>query len=179
MVKKDWLWDRKITIREAKNILKHPEEPKFIELASLLLLRKNSPQEVFKEYLSPIDFCQNWQKIKKMMRKDAWGEPRLYFWQAVYEKVKEKLKKKNIIFKTSLVPVSSDFCREIGCKIKHLRKEGGLTQKELAKKLNISQQIISRIESGRQNVSLLTLENIASKLEVKINFSFSKDTIKS
>jgi len=43
----------------------------------------------------------------------------------------------------------------------------GFSQKELAQKLRISQQIISRIESGRENISLLTLEKVAAALGKK------------
>lgn len=168
-MKKDWLWDRKISIREAKHILKDTEDPKFIELAALLLMRKNSPQEIFKEYISPSDFCHNWAEIKKTMKKDAWGRPRVDFWQAVFEKVKDKL---NISVRAAALPKKDVFCKEIGDKIKELRKKRGLTQSGLARKLRISQQIISRIEKGQQNISLLTLKNIATSLQSEADFEF-------
>jgi DNA-binding XRE family transcriptional regulator len=167
---KDWLWDRKITLQKAKNILRNPEHPKFIELSALLLIRKYSPQEVFPQYLSPAIFCQNWGAIKRIMRKDAWGSPRLLFWQAVYEKVKEKLLKKGKEIKPAPLSKADEFCKAIGQKIKLLRKERGFTQNGLAKSLRVSQQIISRIERGRQNISLLTLKNIASVLKAKADF---------
>lgn len=168
-MKRDWLWDRKITIGQAKNILKNPEHPKFSSLAALLLLRKNSPAEVFKEYISPTNFCQNWSKIKKIMKKDAWGTPRMHFWQAVFGKVREKLKKKGLIMKPAPLMKIDEFCKKVGQRIKILRKERGFTQKELARKLRISQQIISRIESGYQNISLITLKEIASALGAKVD----------
>ena len=43
----------------------------------------------------------------------------------------------------------------------------------LAEKLHISQQMISRIESGRENVSLLTLNKIAQELGVKVSINFA------
>lgn len=171
-MKRDWLWDRKINMRKAKDILRNPSHPKFLALASLLLTRKNSPAEVFKEYLLPADFCQNWGRIKKLMQKDAWAKPRIHFWQAVYEKVKEKLKRKGRAVKSIPLPKADEFCKRIGLKIKLLRKEQGFTQKGLANKLKISQQIISRIESGRQNISLLTLKEIASALQAKVEVNF-------
>jgi len=48
----------------------------------------------------------------------------------------------------------------------------GLSQKDFAKKIGVSQQLISRIEQGRENVSLGTLDNISRALgkELRINF---------
>ena len=169
---KDWLWDQKIGLQKAKRILKDPLNPSFLRLASMLLLRKNNPREVFKEYLSPLLFCQNWARIKGLMKKDAWGKPRLHFWQAVYEKVREKLIKKRVVLRPSALYEVDDFCRLIGNEIKGLRRKKRLTQKELARKLHISQQIISRIESGRQNMSVITLKNIINALGAEVNFKF-------
>lgn len=167
---KDWLWDQKTSPAAAMQILKDPLNPNFLRMASILLLRKNTPREVFSDYLSPLIFYQNWERIKRVMKRDAWGKPRLHFWQAVYEKVREKFKKRKIVLRPTALYQADEFCQSIGDKIKNLRRKRGRTQEELSKKLQISQQIISRIESGRQNISLLTLKNIASCLgaEVKI-----------
>lgn len=169
-MKRDWLWDRKTSLKEAKKILSNSKHPKFIYLAAVLLARKNSPQEVLQEYISPRDFCLNWLKIKKQMEKDAWSSPRIYFWQAIYEKVREKLGKRGI--KTKLETKTDEFCLEIGRTLKKIRQENNLTQKELAKRLNVSQQLVSRIESGRENLSLLTLKEIAQKLGKKLAIEF-------
>jgi DNA-binding XRE family transcriptional regulator len=170
---RNWLWDRKISIRKVKSILKNPKHAKFFEYAALLLARKNSVKEVFHEYISSVDFYQNWIKIKNLMQKNIWGEPRVCFWQAVHEKVGQKLKKKGITLKSSL-PIADEFCSQVGRQIESLRKERGLTQEEFAQKLNISQQVISRVESGRQNISLLTLKNIAATLHAKVSLGFEK-----
>jgi len=167
---RDWLWDKKISLREARNILSDPEHPKFIYLAALLLSRKNSPREVLKEYISPRDFCLNWLKIKKQMSKDAWNSPRIHFWQAIYEKVREKLGKRGI--KTKVETKIDGFCLEIGQALKKIRRDNNLTQKELAKKLNVSQQLVSRIEIGRENLSLRTLKEFAWKLGKKLAIEF-------
>jgi len=66
------------------------------------------------------------------------------------------------------------FCRFIADKIKQRRKEKGLTQKALARKLKISQQMISRIENGKENISLLTLKNVVDSLEGRVFWRLSK-----
>ena len=170
-MKRDWLWDRKTTIREAKKILSNPDKYKqeFIALASLLLQRKNDPQEVLKQYLKPLLFCRYWPEIKKKMRMDKWSSSRTTFWQAIYEKLLEKYKKQGItIKKMGETPAVDPLCKAIGEQIRAIRKEEGLSQKELASKLGVSQQLISRIEKGKENVSLLTLKNIAGILAKKV-----------
>ena len=53
----------------------------------------------------------------------------------------------------------------IGENIKRVRKEKGLTQKELAKKLNVSEPMISQYES-KETLKLETLRKIAMALGV-------------
>ncbi|MEW6100874.1 MAG: helix-turn-helix transcriptional regulator [Candidatus Omnitrophota bacterium] len=164
--KGDWLWDRKIGVQAAKTILKNPADRHFLSLAGLLLSRKNTPQEVLKGYLEPRIFLANWQDIKRQMRKDEWNNPRIEFWQAVYEKLKEKYEKKGVFVerKRAEKRLPDGFLQELAGKIRNARIKKGLTQSDLAKKLRISQQVISRIESGRENISLLTLKKIVDSL---------------
>ena len=165
---RDWLWDRKISIKEAKKVLKDPEHKNFISLAALLLARKNQPQQIFKEYIDPVVFCTYWAKIKKSMRNDKWNSQRIIFWQAIYEKVRDRYKKKGFRFREKKDIVVNDLCKGAGEQIRNARKEQKLSQDELAKKLGVSQQLISHIEKGRENVSLITLANILKALDKKL-----------
>ena len=175
-LKRDWLWDRKITVRKAKSILSSPENERFLSLSGLLLSRKNSPEEVFKNYLEPSDFLQNWYKIKRWMRKDNWNNPRIEFWQAIYDKLKEKFKKKGILpVKETVVPkMENEFFKTVANKIKAVRKQKGITQSQLTKKLKISQQLISRIENGTENISLFTLRKIVDSLGATLHLEISE-----
>lgn len=170
-MKNDWLWDRRIGIQEAKGILKNPEDRRFIIMASLLLSRKAEPKEVF-TYIEPLIFCKNWHAIKKNMRKDTWAEPRIVFWQAIYEKLLEKYRTKGVTFRVSNNHVKDELCKRVGENIRMLRKEKLLSQKKLARMLHISQQVISRIEQGKENISLVTLHKIANALFRKPEVSF-------
>jgi hypothetical protein len=82
-MEKDWLWDRKISETTLKMVFKNPFDPQYIKLVTLLLSRKNIPREVFGDYTNPLDFCRNWNKIKREMRRDSWNNPRIEFWQAI------------------------------------------------------------------------------------------------
>jgi len=57
----------------------------------------------------------------------------------------------------------------LGQRIKHLRKEKGLTQIDLASRINKDQQSIQRLEAGGVNPSYLYLRDIAKGLGMKID----------
>jgi DNA-binding XRE family transcriptional regulator len=168
-MKNDWLWDKNVSEKQAIKILHDFSHPQFISLAALLLSRKNIPRDIFQVYLKPEDFCRHWKTIKQKMRRDNWNNPRIEFWKAVYEKLMEKYRAKgiDIFYKSKIKPVN-EFCLQIGQRLRILRKQRKLTQEMLSKRLGISQQMISRIESGKENVSLLTLKKILDGLGSEI-----------
>ena len=171
-MKTNWLWDRKITDSEARRVLKDPSHKEYAVLGALLLSRRNEPREIFKNYIKPLEFCRYWPAIKRRMRADKWNEPRMIFWQAIYEKLIDKYRKEGVAFRKE-TPVIRDLLREeVGKRISGIRRENGLSQKELAGKLGVSQQLVSRIERGRENASLATLNNIARVLGRKIRVDF-------
>src|SRR4030042_2110842 len=60
-------------------------------------------------------------------------------------------------------------------KIAELREDENLTQAELAKRLGVSQQFVSQIETGdEKNLTLETLIKIARSLGKGITISFTK-----
>lgn len=63
---------------------------------------------------------------------------------------------------------------EIAVELNKARVRAKLSQKELAERLNTTQSVISRMESGRANISLAKLQQYAEacggKLEIKIAF---------
>jgi len=170
-MRSDWLWDRKITDAGAGKILKKPDSTSFLTIAALLLSRNNEPRKVFKSYLDPVIFCRHWPAIKRRMRQDKWSEPRIVFWQAIYEKLSDRYRKKGMVFRQE-APVKKEFCETVGKKMAAIRREQRLSQKELAKRIGISQQVISRIESGGENISLSTLTKVANALKRKVEINF-------
>lgn len=176
-MKKDWLWDKNISENKLKEIFADKNNLRFISLTALLLSRKNSAEEVFKEYIKREDFFVRWHSIKKRMRKNSWNDQRIEYWQAIYDTLKKipaivELRQKE--FKELPFALS----REIAEQIREEREKLGLTQKNLADKLDISQQIISRVESGKHNISLATLNKIYQKLGISLTvkkFGFTED----
>lgn len=67
-----------------------------------------------------------------------------------------------------------DYLQKIGVRIKTLRKKRGMTQQELAFLCNFEKSNMSRIEKGKTNPTILTLQKISKALKVPI-----EDLIKS
>ena len=66
----------------------------------------------------------------------------------------------------------------IGLKIRDLRESAGLTQKQLAHRMGVSQQVIARLESGEaDNPTVGTLERIAKATGHRLHVQFER-TIK-
>jgi len=175
VLSKDWLWDKKVSIGAAKTILGNPRDKHFLSFAGSLLSRKNIPKEVFKYYLKRRDFVLNWNRIKRQMRKNSWNDPRIEYWQAIYEKLREKDEFKNVrLFREEKAERrETAVFEEVANRIKIIRKQKGISQKVLAGKLKVSQQVISRVESGRENVSLSTLKKVADGLGAKLSVDIS------
>ena len=64
---------------------------------------------------------------------------------------------------------------DVALKIAALRKEAGLSQKELAKRLGTTQQQISRLESpAYEGHSLSMLRRVAGILDAEVNITFER-----
>lgn len=124
----------------------------------------------YPEYLIPLlylvllnkwCFAVNGRILKKRIKRDQWLSDRITFWQTIYERVYEDLKERGIIIREPLEEEIPRERMEVAKQIKELRKKFGYTQKDLAKKMGVIQQYISKIETGRENVSIDTLNRIA------------------
>ena len=154
---------------KAKRILSNDKHPEFTRTASLLLSRNNEPSRVFGDYLSHELFYMNWNAIKKAMRRNKWDDQRIIFWQAVYEKLAREYKSRGVAVRNVAAHKPADpVCARIGARLVEERKNKDLTQSALAKKIGISQQMLSRIETGRANLSMSTIQKIADKLGYKV-----------
>ncbi len=66
----------------------------------------------------------------------------------------------------------SDISKNLGHKIKTIRKARNLTQSELAEMIDIDSKYISRIETGLSSPSLKTLEKLCEILKIDIGYLF-------
>jgi len=63
---------------------------------------------------------------------------------------------------------AAEFIAEIAVSIQLKRRAAGLTQKELADKLGVSQVMISRWENGEENFTAATLAKISTALDTPL-----------
>lgn len=63
--------------------------------------------------------------------------------------------------------------------LRRMRKNAGLTQKELAKKAGVSQSLIARIETRSVDPRLSTLQKIVDALFIEVEGNFARDIMKS
>jgi ribosome-binding protein aMBF1 (putative translation factor) len=63
----------------------------------------------------------------------------------------------------------------VGKNIQRIRESKGISQQELAAKCNFEKSNMSRLEAGRVNPTLSTLEKVANALEITLSelFNFS------
>jgi ribosome-binding protein aMBF1 (putative translation factor) len=87
------------------------------------------------------------------------------------EMLKEELK--DPVFRKEYDELEEEF--EVAKQVIDLRLKKGLTQKELAEKVNTSQSCIARLESGTyQNMSLSFLRRVGEALGVQPHVKFEK-----
>lgn len=88
--------------------------------------------------------------------------------------IKEKMAqaKTNAWLADSFTPeerMAAESIAQIAASIQRRRKEQGYTQQDLAKKLGVSQVMISRWENGEENFTVATLAKISSALDMEMH----------
>ncbi len=73
--------------------------------------------------------------------------------------------------------MGSEVAKLLGKRIKELRKSLGITQIELAEKVDVDPKYVSRIETGISNPSLKTVEKISEIMNVDVARLFKPDEI--
>jgi len=68
-----------------------------------------------------------------------------------------------------------DRSSSLGARLRAVRKERDLTQRELASRAGVSSNAISLIERSEISPSVATLQNLATALNVKVSYFFDED----
>lgn len=71
----------------------------------------------------------------------------------------------------------TDLPKRLGNRIRELRARAGLTQAQLADRVDISHEFMSRLERGLKAPSLNTVEKVADALGIAVNELFDFDAI--
>jgi len=166
-MKKNWLWDTSLDEKQVKKILKDENNPKFVVYAEKLLSRSNNAKKIF-SLIEKKSFCRKWYKIKKRLNKNKWAKDKVVFWQVIYDSVKDQLKRKGVKIREELKYTIPVVRKDLAEQIRKIRTSLGYTQKEIARQLGVAQQYISKVESGKEAISIGKLIALASMYNKKI-----------
>ena len=144
-MKVHWLWDTRLSEAKVRNILKNEKDPRFYIYAEKLFARVKNPKVAF-GFVPKEVFYHQWPVIKQRIEKDTWVKGRSDSWQKIYEDL------------ANISPERRDIARQI----KNMRIKVGYTQREMANKLGVIQQFVSKLEAGTENVTVDTLKRIAN-----------------
>ena len=100
------------------------------------------------------------KRSEKMLINDILTNP-WHIFNDVDEETKEEFELSNILV-------------DIACKIFNFRLDNNMTQKDLANKLEITQAMVSKLESGEYNPSIEFLFKISKKLGWKFELTFEE-----
>lgn len=155
-MKAHWLWDTRLSETRVKKILKNENDPRFYIYAEKLFSRVRNPKIAFR-YVPKEIFSHQWPAIKQRIEKDRWVKPKAAFWQKKYEEI------------ISIPAERMDIAQQI----KNVRIKMGYTQAQMAGKLGVIQQFISKLETGTENVTIGTLKRIAHVLGKELTIRLS------
>ncbi|MCT8543003.1 helix-turn-helix domain-containing protein [Glaesserella parasuis] len=61
------------------------------------------------------------------------------------------------------------FLQKLGLTIKEARKNYGLSQEQLALKINMDRTYLASVEAGKRNISILNLKKISEGLDMSLD----------
>lgn len=64
---------------------------------------------------------------------------------------------------------------KIGIRIKELRENQNMSQKDLSYSSDLDRSYIASVENGKRNISIVNIEKIAKALEVSLKDFFNND----
>jgi transcriptional regulator with XRE-family HTH domain len=75
-----------------------------------------------------------------------------------------------------MVDSNPNFTNQIGRRIRDARENAGFTQQQLAEKLGITQQILSKIENGKYGIRVEVIKAVATLCHVPVAFFVQEST---
>ena len=67
---------------------------------------------------------------------------------------------------------------EVGSRVKYFRKKAGFSQEKLARRIAMERTTISKIESGKFNITVNTLQQLCDGMGITLKDFFSEIIIK-
>ncbi len=155
-----YFWDlNEAALKETARIVRTPRHPAFPQRMTTLLSRCDTPKELF-AIISQKTFVDAWPRIRAYWAKRARQSDARDWWETLYERLVERDRHAAITV-TGGPPA---MFRTLGRLVREARLAKGLSQHQLAFCVGMRQPDISRVEEGKQNVTLLTLMRLCKAL---------------
>jgi len=139
--------------------LRDPTARRFWSQAITLLSLCDKPRELFRAIPRDV-FMQHWPSLKRRWKKSGQSQTNLHWWDSIYLTLVSKEKK--------VTPEKrSAYLQFIGRQIRKARLEKKWSQVDLAERVNIEQRLISRVETGKANITMETLLKLAKTLGIE------------
>ena len=146
-------------LKETAQTLRDPSDRQFCSKAITLLSLCDKPRELFGAIPQEV-FLQHWPSIKRRWKRSGQAQTNRLWWDSIYLTLISKGKK--------VTPEQrSGYLAFIGQQIKKARLKKEWSQIDLAERVNIEQRLISRIESGKANITMETLLKLAKVLNIE------------
>lgn len=155
-----YFWDlHDAALKETARIVRHPQHPMFPQRMVILLSRCDTPKALF-AIVPRRTFIESWPRIRTYWAKRARQSEARDWWETLYERLVERDRQTAITVKGG----SPAGFRTLGRLVREARLAKGLSQRQVAFRVGMSQPDISRVEEGRQNVTLSTLMRLGKVL---------------
>lgn len=160
MTPKNWYWDLKLSFDAIKAILANDRHPQFPYMAARLLSSTDDSQYVF-SLMTPLVFYRNFSAIRRALQHDQWQRDTLALWEATYRRYAREFQEAGVRVRRSRVLAVDPLTTTVLEQMRGARARAGMTQRELAKQLQCSQQLVSAIERGREKLTLDYLQRFS------------------
>lgn len=176
----DWMPDS-LSPRTVREVLDDPGHEQFPVLAARLLESTEDLDEVTR-YLDRDILARHFRRIRISMGRTGEARVRRHYWERrLDEGIVDSGEVSREGEQTSLLSGATDRSSEsesgpssavqVGRTIRRLRERQGLTQAELGERLNVTRQAISKVEQGRENVTVERLQRIMRALNYRLRFN--------
>ncbi|OGX41443.1 MAG: hypothetical protein A3C53_00525 [Omnitrophica WOR_2 bacterium RIFCSPHIGHO2_02_FULL_68_15] len=160
MTPKNWHWDLNLSPDAINAILTNDQHPQFAYVAARLLSSTDDSKYVF-SLMTPLVLYRNFPAIRRALQRDQWKQETLVLWEATYRRYAREFKEAGVRVRRKSVLAVDPLTAAVLEQMQAARARAGITQHELAKQLQCSQQLVSAIERGREKLTIDYLRRFA------------------
>lgn len=157
-----WSWTNR-TDEELRVILSDPDHEEFGQTGARLLDSTKDLEQVA-DFVDKEILGNHYERFRRNMSSDRRS---IQYWDRIVKTIRDQLGIE--VPGEEWSPTGGMASRNIGRQIKNIREEKGMTQQDLAERLDVSRQAVSQIENGHRKLTIERLRRIADALNYQAN----------